>query len=156
MIEDDIDFCKFDVLREQIEVGDPVVIQCPFLMRDIHRLDEKAGVDYDTTCVVMMHRYRKDIEASEARALRVNFPGIGRQQKRLYGEVSDRHVSDVKYQAWEIQRPMIKNTLDVGYLSLRDHPLWVEDRSEFRFQHNIKTPPLPTGFIDGLQLIQNL
>lgn len=156
VVEDDIEFSKLNLVQETLEVGDPVVIQCPFLMPIIHELDLGIGLDYGETCVVVMHRYRKDIEASEEKAKRVNFKGLGYKQKLLYGVTSDLHVSDIKYDAWESQREHIPNALDVGYLSLSDHPMWVEDRKAFRFQHKVKKPPMPEGFIDGLNLIQNL
>jgi hypothetical protein len=158
VIEDEIEFSNLELLKESIDSGDHVVVQCPFFLPIIHQLDKRIGLDYDETCVVMMHRYRRDIEASEERAKRVNFKRLGWAQKRLYGEQSQRHVSDVKYEGWELQRPLIPNTLDVGYLSLRDHPLWVEDRSAFRFidQHKVTTPPLPPGFQDGISLLKGI
>lgn len=156
VVEDDIEFSKLDMFASFVNKGEPLVVQCPFFLPIIHQLDERIGLDYNETCVVMMHRYRKDIEASEEKAKRVNFGRLGHTQKRLYGEQSQRHVSDVKYEGWLLQQPTLPHTLDVGYLSLSDHPLWVEDRSSFRFEHKIKRPPLPEGFIDGLNLIQNL
>lgn len=154
VVEDEIEFSKIKLLREVIGAGDTVVIQCPFFLPIIHQLNFCVDLDYDESCVVMMHRYRRDIEASEEKAKRVNFKRLGFGQKRLYGEFSERHVSDVKYEAWEKQRDQIPNTLDVGYPSLSGHPLWVEDRTAFRFQHKIKQPEMPAGFKDGMAAIQ--
>lgn len=156
VVEDEIQFSRLHLVADIINLGKPVVIQCPFLLPVIHQLDKHIDLNYDESCIVMMHRYRKDIESSEAKAKRVNFRRLGFTQKRLYGEQSPRHVSDVKYDGWALQQPTLPNTLDVGYLSLSDHPLWVEDRSEFRFEHKITRPPLPQGFQDGIDLIQNV
>lgn len=156
VVEDDIKFSRLDIFKAAVNMDEPLVVQCPFFMPIIHQLDQRVGLDYDETCVVMMHRYRKDIEASEEKAKRVNFRRLGHTQKALYGERSGRHVSDVKYEGWALQQPTLPHTLDVGYPSLADHPLWVEDRSTFRFEHKITKPPLPKGFRDGLELIQNL
>jgi hypothetical protein len=157
VIEDEIGFSKVQQLALfiQAEYG-PLVIQCPFLLPNIHHLGEIASVDWDETCVVMMHRYRKDIEASEEKAKRVDFKMLGHAQKRLYGEQSQRHVSDVKYEGWQLQQPTLLHTLDVGYPSLADHPLWVENRASFRFQHEVRNPEMPQGFKEGMDLVQEL
>jgi hypothetical protein len=156
VIEDEIGFAKIEWLAAFIhsQYG-PLVIQCPFLCNNIHQLKAACDIDYAETCVVMMHRFRKDIEASEEKAKRVNFVALGEKQKRAIGDRSALHVSDVKYDHWEHQRRLIPNVLDLGYTSLSDHPMWVEDRSQFRFQHGVVHPriSIPQGFRDGLLAI---
>lgn len=155
VIEDDIGFSNGEMMKEQLDIGDPVVIQCPFFLPYIDTVGHHTKLDPDDFCVVMMHRYRKDIEVSEEKARRVNFAGLGENQKRQYGINSPLHVSDVKYAAWEKQRTKIKHAFDVGYLELADHPLWVEDRSKFTFQHSLNRK-IPEGFIDGINLAQEV
>ncbi len=146
VIEDEIGFSRAALLSLFVQANyGPLVVQCPFFCNDIQMLKWHACIDWEETCVVMMHRYRKDIEASEEKAKRVNFAALGEAQKRAIGDTSERHVSDVKYEQWELQRQHITNTFDVGYESLRDHPMWIEDRTKFRFQHGVNTrrPPMP-------------
>lgn len=157
VIEDEIGFSKPALLDLHVQAdAGPMVVQCPFFCNNIQMLGLDTAIDWDETCVVMMHRYVKDIIASEEKAKRVNFDALGQKQKRQMNVVdSPLHVSDHKYANWEIQRKHIKHTLDVGYESLRAHPLWVEDRSSFRFQHRVskQRPRMPAGFIEGLRMI---
>ena len=155
VIEDDIQFSNGKHMRYEIDKGKNVVVQCPFFLPEIELAGLGLRLDDDEFCVVMMHRYRRDIEESEERAP-VNFDMLGYRQKCLYGHAHDpRHVSDVKYEAWETQRKSIKHTYDVGYLSLADHPLWDDDHKNLKFQHRLGRR-MPKGFMDGLNLTQDL
>lgn len=156
VVEDEIGFSRHQLLDLHIQAdAGPMVVQCPFFCNNIHMLSDITEIDWEDTCVVMMHRYVKDIIASEEKAKHVDFPKLNLQQKVQIGaEYSPLHVSDHKYENWERWRGHIRHTFDVGYESLRDHPLWVEDRSKFRFQHKVSKPPVPSGFQEGMAAIQ--
>jgi len=158
VIEDEIGFSKVNLLALFIQSDyGPLVVQCPFLCNHIGELEFSIGLDYSEVCVVMLHRYVKDIIASEEKVLHVNFDALGLAQKRSIGDKSERHVSDMKYANWDRQRKRIKHTFDLGYESLRDHPMWLEDRTSLTFQHQVRRHrhKLPMGFRDGLLALQN-
>jgi hypothetical protein len=134
----------------------PMVIQCPFLSDIIHDLNWLIGQDMDKTLIVFMHRYRKHIIESEERVERVDFNSVARGQKNKYHTDSEQHISDIKYEAWEDQRKVIPHYLDVGYESLSEHPLWIQDRQNLKFQHEIAKPRLPRQFADGIRTLQEI
>lgn len=146
----------------------PQVIQCPFLSAIAHDIGYEFSIDMSECLVVMMHRYRRDIMRSEENARlkngkKVNFEAIGESQRSRYYSDSDWHISDLKYEAWQDQCKMIPNALDVGYESLRDHPMWIESRNFSVRQTDENEEPdvvptyrrMPVGFLDGLSAIQN-
>lgn len=155
VIEDEIGFGDLRQLSSFVHSNyGPVVIQCPFLTHVIDDLNYPIDVDYSETMVVMMHRYLPDIIASETKS-RVDFNAVGVGTKRAYRNESDDHPAEIKYRCWEDQCTILPNAIDVGYESLKDHPLWIEDRVGMKFQHEIKRAPLPKVFRDGLHAIQN-
>ena len=170
VLEDDFLYANADQLAAFLysDYG-PQVIQCPFLCHEIHDLGWLYGIDMNEVLVVMMHRYREDIIRSEDRARlkngqAVRFDQIGESQKRKYHSAFAGHVSDLRYEAWEDQCKVIPNALDVGYESLRDHPLWIESRDfsvrqtdpDFEPEARLVLRPLPPGIIDGIRALQNI
>lgn len=156
VVEDDFRFSQLHQLATftQADYGS-IVVQCPFLADIIHDLKYLIDLDMDHALVVFMHRYRRDIIASETRA-RVDFQRLGETQKKKYHTEANEHISDIRYEAWQDQQPMIPHSLDVGYESLRDHPLWIEDRSNIPFQHEIGKAVLPKVFLDVIDFTRNL
>jgi hypothetical protein len=156
VIEDDFENANLIQLAGvvQSECG-PIVVQCPFLSDVVHDLGYLIGVDMERALVVFMHRYRPDIIASEERAA-VDFESVSLGQKRRYHAHGSEHISDVKYEAWEDQCQVIPHALDVGYESLCDHPLWIEDRTALKFQHEIRQPRLLPAFGEGLIALHNI
>lgn len=157
VIEDDFDCSNLIQLSAflQADYG-PKVIQCPFLSAVIHDMNYLLDVDMSKVLVVFMHRYRPDIIASEQRATKVDFGRVAAGQKVAYHSNKVRHISDVKYEAWEDQRKVIPNYLDVGYESLKQHPLWVEDRTSMPFQHTIRKPQISRIYADGIRTLSNI
>jgi len=154
VIEDEIGFGDLRKLSSFVHSNySPVVIQCPFLTHIIDELNYAIDLDYSDTLVVMMHRYLPDIILSETKS-KVDFNAVGENTRRAYRDESDAHPSDIKYKLWEYQCAVIPNAIDVGYESLKEHPLWIEDRSDMTFQHEIIQAPLPKVFRDGIRAIQ--
>jgi len=133
----------------------PRVMQCPFLSNEIHDLEYLYDIDMSKVLVVFMHRYRKDIIDSEDNAP-VDFESIGRGQKRAYHEVRNIHPSDIKYDAWEDQCRVIPNALDVGYESLKSHPLWDSDHKNLPFQHEVRQPVISGRVRDVIRTLSNI
>ena len=156
VIEDEFGFMNFAQLAAFVHSDcGPLVIQCPFLSPWITDLKYLIDLDMDDVLVVMMHRYRRDIVRSEMRS-GLDFRKIDAVGKEQYGERTNAHLSDIKYLHWEGQCQDIPHAMDVGYESLRDHPLWMEDRSALPFAHGVARPRLPKVFRDGIHAIQNL
>jgi hypothetical protein len=157
VLEDEFRCSMVPMLAKIIKTSSmKMVIQCPFLSHIIHDLEHVLGVDPSEALVVFMHRYRRDIVSSECRAP-VNFQSVAEGQRAFYhAEEGRQHISDIKYEAWEDQQRVIAHSLDVGYESLSDHPLWVRDRSGFEFQHEIGEAKLPRGVENGIRDLQDL
>lgn len=156
VIEDDFRFSQLPQLAAFIQADyGPIVVQCPFLADIIHDLKYLIDLDMSQALVVFMHRYRRDIIASETRA-RVDFQRVGESQKKRYHTKSNEHISDIRYEAWQDQQQMIPHSLDVGYESLRAHPLWVEDRSDMPFGHEVGKGRLPEVFLDAINSARNI
>jgi hypothetical protein len=156
VIEDDFGFAKLPQLAAFIQSNyAPIVVQCPFLADIIHDLKYLIDLDMDEVLVVFMHRYLRDIIASEDRT-RVDFNSMGNAIKKRINAESDQHVSDIRYEAWSDQCQVIPHALDVGYESMRQHYMWLEDRKQLPFGHDISRPRLPQVFIDGINAAQNV
>lgn len=156
VIEDEFGFSRLYLLAAMLQADyGPAVIQCPFLADIIHDLEYLIDLDMSDCLVVFMHRYRPDILDSEERA-KVNFDSLGEQQKTRYYTEDDDHISDIRYEAWQHQCTVIPHAMDVSYESLRDHPMWLEDRKDLPFQHIINKPPLPKVFRDGIIAAQDI
>jgi hypothetical protein len=156
VIEDEFGFSRLVQLAAfvQSDCG-PLVIQCPFISHQIDDLKYLIDLDYDDVLVVMMHRYRRDIVRSEMWS-GLDFRRIEAMGKARYLVQTNAHLSDVKYLHWEDQCQNIPHAMDVGYESLKGHPLWMDDRSTLPFAHRVGRPKLPKVFQDGILAIQNL
>lgn len=156
VIEDDIGFARLPQLAAFIQSNyGPMVVQCPFLSHIIEDLKYLIDLDYDDVMVVMMHRYRADIIRSEVRS-KLNFNLVGARTKMAYRSESEAHASDIKYLCWEGQCRVLPHAMDVGYESLKDHPLWIEDRAALQFEHGVKHGQLPKVFRDGIIAVQDI
>ncbi len=156
VIEDEIGFSQLHLLATFIQADyGPVVVQCPFLSHIIHDLKYLIDLDYDDVLVVMMHRYKKEIIRSEMRS-KVDFQTVGQRTKETYRCKDNGHASDIKYQCWEEHCTFLTHAMDIGYESLKEHPLWMEDRSTLKFEHDVRHPPLPKVFRDGINAIHNI
>ncbi len=169
VLEDDFKYSNSRQLAAFLHAGyGKQVIQCPFLCHEIHDLEYLYDIDMTECMVIMMHRDRRAIEASEARARlkdgrRVDFDRIGESEKRKLHIQSDAHISDLKYEAWKDQRNVIPHSMDVAYESLRGHPLWVEKR-DFNLRQtspddegpDMPPPRLSVSLIRGLRALQNI
>lgn len=135
VLEDDFGYSDLAQLASFIYADyGPSVIQCPFLSHVIHDLPYLIGIDMEECLVVMVHRDIEDIKASESRAKdargnSIAFGIINQQRKALgYNADGPDHIAEVCYEAWGRQKPMIPNTLDLQYESLKGHHLWIEQR----------------------------
>lgn len=92
-----------------------IVVQAPSMFTWI--LDNPGGL-----YVVLVRRPLEEIHASEHR---IGW-GVWEPTERLLLGTQDR-AAETKYARWERSKP--RDYLEVEYLSLRDHPLWVQDRA---------------------------
>ncbi len=114
------------------------------------------GLDYADVLVVMMYRHIPDIIRSETKS-KVDFNAVNAGTKRsYYAEDLDVHAAELKYLCWEEHCSYLPHAMEVGYESLKDHPLWLQDRDHLTFEHTIRQPPLPKVFRDGLLALQNI
>lgn len=163
VLEDDFGYSNINRMLAFIHSGyGPLVIQCPFLSHVIHDLEYIGDVDMDSSLIVFMHRYRRDIIDSELRANEkngVDFESVGEKTRYRYHFDGTMHASDLKYEAWEKQRPFVPNYLDLGYESLRGHPLWIEKRDFALRQtdYDSEGPSLPAtiGFAAAVAALAN-
>lgn len=106
---------------------DNVVLQAPFFSHALHYLSADAFV-------VFMKRDVEDILASQSRMVTdMGDPtGWGISEYRLKKYHASSHAPDLVYENWDIQKTRLEGRyLEVDYESLKDHPLWVNDRSRF-------------------------
>jgi len=156
VIEDEFAFANLAQLSAYVHSSyGPVVIQCPFLSHVIDDLKYLIDLDYSEALVVMMHRHRPDIIRSEQKS-KVDFYTVGMRTKQSYNDETDRHPSDTKYSAWEDQCKCVPHAMDVGYESLKDHPLWIEDRSGMKFQHAVGKGRISQVFRNGILALQDI
>jgi hypothetical protein len=108
--------------QEAIMLQRNVVIQCPALARWIHHFAD------DDVLVCFMMRDLEDIKASENR---IGWNGEVIEQIRY--QDFNRPIAILKYEAWEKQKKVINNWMEIEYKSLENHPLWMprEKRVEF-------------------------
>lgn len=126
---DENDFGIYDPARAtQFLRNGRVVLQSPGLMYCAHQLP---------ACIVVMRRPLAEIAASEKRVgWRESYGGAGYQMEtalynRNYG-FSGQDIAWTKYLCWDMfQKARCDNWFDLDYQSLRDHPLWVEQRKDF-------------------------
>lgn len=168
VLEDDFGYGNLNQLAAFLYSDySPIVVQCPFLCHIAHDFGYEFSIDMTENLVVMMHRYRQDIIDSENRAVYKNgqsigFDKVGGSQAARYNAEPGPHISDRKYEVWQEQCVLIPNALDVGYESLRGHPLWIEDRNFSIRQTSYDEEPdivptlrrLPDGALDAVRLIR--
>ena len=114
--------------RELIKflLKDVAVIQCPALFHLVHAFVA------DDTLIVVAKRNIEDIVASQKR---VKWNSWNKKEFKKYGE-KDNHkkISVVKYKYWDsVQKPLVKNWLEVEYDSLSDHPMWIKKGKRAKF-----------------------
>ena len=171
VLEDDFYYSNLKQLLTFIQSDyGPLVVQCPFLSDIIHDLNYLGDIDMEQSLVVFMHRYRRDIIASEGRARTkngspVDFDRIAQGQKNRYHSKTAQHISDLKYEAWEDQCKVIPNGLDVGYEELKAHPMFINGKRNFSIRQTEPgvepslVPPqarLPGQFANAIRALSNI
>lgn len=111
-----------------------IVVQCPGMCHVIHKYST------NDTLIVLMRREVVDIIASQER---VDWTNGALDEMRKYGIPYNQLraaikkgviVSQMKYDFWEKeQRDVIENFLELKYLSLSSHKLWVPKEERVRF-----------------------
>lgn len=111
---------------------DGVVLQAPFFAHLVHMIPKWRT----EALVVFMIRAVDYIHESQARMVTDigNATGQGIANYRLRQLHTARLDAGVIYENWSEQKLQIQNWIEVDYESLRDHPLWVTDRTHFHFR----------------------
>jgi hypothetical protein len=113
--------------------GGQVVLQAPGLCYLAHWFNTSK------IAVVVMRRNLEDIYKSEMRiGWRDAYGGanlkaeIDRYQA-MYGKTPDNgNIAELKYKLWDTLQKKLCNGFDLDYESLRGHPLWKEERTNFK------------------------
>lgn len=96
------------------------VLQAPALAKNVKMLGKP------NVLIVWMKRPKEEILASQQRV------GWRYESYELskYG-LSEGVISDVKNAEWAALKSQIPNILEVEYSSLKEHPLWIQERKDF-------------------------
>ena len=98
------------------------VFQGPACAHICHTLPED-------TVVVFMRRDVQDIEKSQKR---IEWAYEQIEMDKYPPEYHQGSIAETKYHYWEsVQQDQIRYSYEIEYESLREHPLWVEDKQEF-------------------------
>jgi len=126
---DEVDFQTFDYLqfREVAARSQSWVAQAPALF---HHLDDLQN-DFGSAVPVVCRRSVDDIVASQRR---INWgareEGLERQHLRIPSG-DQRPIAEIKYEIWDRHKHSYPHFVEVPYVDLRQHPLYVETRSDF-------------------------
>lgn len=113
---------KEDVLRRTLALGRGYVVQAPACADICHTLPED-------TIIVFVRRDVQDIEKSQER---IGWAYEQIEMDKYPPEYHQGSIAETKYHYWEsVQRGQIKYPYEIEYESLREHPLWIEDKQEF-------------------------
>lgn len=122
--EKDINFEDFRLLQWYIAKGN-CVVQCPAMSRFLHHIKDPS------TLIIMVRRNIDDIVNSEA----VDWNDHSRNQELFKYGRSNGIISQIKYDFWyEVQQPILGDRgRIIIYENLKDHPLFIQDRTGFRW-----------------------
>lgn len=125
--EKDINYHDYRLLEWYLRLGS-VVVQCPGLCHLLHR------IDFDSTLVIVVRRPIDEIIESEYRCWNKESEKI---ELAKYG-YSNGVISHIKYDFWDrVQKSSLSNAGDINYRELKDHPLFISDRQNFRWDQTI-------------------
>lgn len=116
-------------MAEFLSSHDKFVMQCP-----VFTLFAPQLARVPDSLIVFMQRDRAEIIASEDRleGWTRNFAHL---ELATYG-LTEGCPSDVKKRAWEVHKTLFQNWIEIdgneATTPLRDHPLWLDDRTGFR------------------------
>jgi hypothetical protein len=143
MIAQDLNYRLFDEMEFDVDDLrkvfalvdnlDRIVVQCPSLSASLWMFSRPD------TVVIFMKRNVEEIIASQNRPIYHTSPDLTWTTRHepielmKYGR-KDGVIAQVKYEAWEVQKPYIANTLDIEYSSLSKHPMWVGKRERAHFR----------------------
>lgn len=122
--EKDISYHDFRLLDWYLKQKN-VVVQCPSLCHLLHHITSES------TLVIVVHRPIEEIISSEYRCWN---EGARKQELLKYGCIEG-VISRIKYEFWsKVQKPILsERARDINYYNLRSHPLFVEERKNFRW-----------------------
>jgi hypothetical protein len=126
---DEVDFQTFDYaqFRELAARSRHWVVQAPALFHHLAALQN----DFPTAIPVVVRRRIEDIVASQRR---INW-GVreeGMERRHLGIPESDRRpIAEIKYAIWDRDKQGYRHFVEVPYDDLRQHPLYVETRSDY-------------------------
>lgn len=123
--EREIDIDNFDKLFKLYQRRN-FVLQAPGLCAFAHMMPG---------AVVMMKRPVEEILRSQER---IHWP-LASNKKELAKYFKDHGViAEIKYQMWDHWQSVKKDAFEIDYHSIKDHPLYVEDRSDFKPKQTAK------------------
>ena len=125
-------------LRLLLKDAENVVIQCPILASKAHWI---ASWDQNNIAIVYMNRNVDDIQKSQKR---INWDWDEAEKHLIEGVIQLENIpiemdysmgiSTLKYRLWnEYQESKVKNSFNLEYESMAEHPLWLvkEKRENF-------------------------
>ncbi len=123
LLEEDCNFCDAAIDA----YGGPCVIQAPFIASTCHQYN---------AFIVFMMRDVTDIEASQERMInedgsRVFWPKFEMSIRDKYHTDYEKPVAEITYCNWNEQKLRIPNYLEVNYMDLSTHHLWLDKRTDF-------------------------
>lgn len=126
---DEVDFQTFDYaqFREVAARSQSWVVQAPALF---HHLADLLR-DFASAIPVVCRRSIDDIIASQRR---INWGAREEGFERRHMAIPDndrRPIAEIKYETWDRDKHTHRHFIEVPYADLRQHPLYVETRSEF-------------------------
>ena len=126
---DEVDFQTFDYaqFREVAARSRSWVVQAPALFHHLADLQH----DFPSAIPVVCRRNLDDIVASQRR---INWGSREEGFERRHMAIPDgdrRPIAEIKYDKWDRDKHAYRRFVEVPYADLRQHPLYVETRSDF-------------------------
>jgi len=126
---DEVDFQTFDYaqFREVAARSQSWVAQAPALFHHLADLQN----DFTSAVAVVCRRSVDDIVASQRR---INWGSREEGFERRHLGIPDgdqRPIAEIKYELWDRHKHTYRHFVEVPYADLRQHPLYVETRSDF-------------------------
>ena len=119
-----INFHDIRLLRYYLSKGNKV-IQCPSLCHFLHYINEES------TLVIIIYRPIEEILRSEHRSWNEESENTELFKYGYTGGI----ISEIKYHFWEtVQKLMLgEKAREIKYHKLENHPLFIKDRKNFRW-----------------------
>lgn len=109
-------------LQHLILTEEKLVVQCPALSMYAHMIKDAL--------IIMVARDIGEILASQDR---IGWTRTWGKLERIRCGNPDIPSAVNKYAFWQMQRHLIDDRFEITYESLREHPLWVEDKTGWGF-----------------------